>query len=91
MYCANVTRTMFLEPHKAMEANYELLLAAHEAVVGAIKPGATFADAYDAGVAVIQVRCTVVLGTVTLDHLQSEFFRTKNRLSCLNSRNRSVS
>lgn len=53
-YCANVSRVFMLEPTKDLEKAYQALIDAQEAVVEKLRPGNTFAEAYEAGVAKMQ-------------------------------------
>ena len=52
-YCSNVCRTMMLEPNEQLEQTYELLLAAEQALINALRPGQAIADAYQAAIDVV--------------------------------------
>jgi nucleosome binding factor SPN SPT16 subunit len=47
-YCANVSRTYLINPNKVQEGQYNALLKAHEAAVGALKEGAPAKAALEA-------------------------------------------
>ena len=47
-YCANIARTLMIDPTKSMESVYAAVLAAQEAALGALKDGADLAAPYDA-------------------------------------------
>jgi nucleosome binding factor SPN SPT16 subunit len=51
-YCANVGRTMMIDPSKQMEAVYAAAVAAQEAAISALVDGADLAAPYDAARAV---------------------------------------
>jgi Xaa-Pro aminopeptidase len=68
MYCADITRTFpvsgrFSETQRAV---YEVVLAAEEAAIAAVRPGAPFTDVHDAAVRVL------VEGLVRLGALEGE-------------------
>eukprot|EP00939_MAST-03C_sp_MAST-3C-sp1_P001704 g1704.t1 len=48
LYCAKMTRTYFVDASKTQKTAYKCLVAAYEACLKAIKPGAKFSDAHDA-------------------------------------------
>ncbi len=54
-YCAIVARTYLIDPNKQQEQEYSALLAAMDAAVKALKPGAPCSDAYAAAVKALQV------------------------------------
>jgi nucleosome binding factor SPN SPT16 subunit len=47
-YCSNIARTFFIDPDKAMQKNYDILLGAQQACFEACTPGREFADVYKA-------------------------------------------
>uniref|UniRef100_A0A8R1HXU7 FACT complex subunit n=1 Tax=Caenorhabditis japonica TaxID=281687 RepID=A0A8R1HXU7_CAEJA len=49
-YCSNLTRTMLIFPSSDLEAAYEAILAAEQAVMAALKPGAKLSDVYKVGI-----------------------------------------
>lgn len=49
-YCANISRTLMVEPSHDLEQAYEVLLNTQMAVIEALKPGKTCSDAYQAGI-----------------------------------------
>ena len=57
-YCGIVARTYLIDPNKQQEQEYAALVAAMEAAVKALKPGAPCSDAYAAAVKALEVRPT---------------------------------
>lgn len=57
-YCGIVARTYLIDPNKQQEQEYAALVAATEAAVKALKPGAPCSDAYAAAVKALEVRPT---------------------------------
>ena len=53
-YCANIARTLMIDPTKSMESVYAAVLAAQEAALGALKDGADLAAPYDAAKAALE-------------------------------------
>ena len=53
-YCANIARTLMIDPTKSMEGVYAAVLAAQEAALGALKDGADLAAPYDAAKAALE-------------------------------------
>ena len=47
MYCANVTRTYFIDPDDKRQAQYKAVLKVYEADVGKMLPGATLGSLYE--------------------------------------------
>lgn len=56
-YCANVSRTYIINPNKAQEAQYNALLAAHEAACAALKDGQPAKASMEAAIRVRCMRC----------------------------------
>jgi nucleosome binding factor SPN SPT16 subunit len=54
-YCANIARTLFVDPSKQQEQEYSAVLAAQTAAIGALVEGAPMSAAYTAAVAALQV------------------------------------
>lgn len=54
-YCAIIARTYLIDPVKQQEQEYAALVAAMEAAVKALKPGAPCSDAHAAAVKALQV------------------------------------
>lgn len=48
MYCANVARTVLVDPNKQQEEEYKALLAAQEAAIAALVEGASLAAPVEA-------------------------------------------
>ena len=57
-YCGIVARTYLIDPNKQQEQEYAALVAAMEAAVKALRPGAPCSDAYAAAVKALEVRPT---------------------------------
>jgi nucleosome binding factor SPN SPT16 subunit len=55
-YCANIGRTYFVDPSKQQEEEYAALLAAQNAAIAALIPGAPMSAAYKAAVKALEVR-----------------------------------
>ena len=53
-YCANIARTLMIDPTESMESVYAAVLAAQEAALGALKDGADLAAPYDAAKAALE-------------------------------------
>eukprot|EP00898_Chlorokybus_atmophyticus_P001471 jgi/Chlat1/2324/Chrsp17S02801 len=53
-YCANIARTYLVDPTDQQQEVYKVLLAAQEAAVDALRPGAKLSASYEAAVAVIK-------------------------------------
>ncbi|THU73750.1 hypothetical protein C4D60_Mb04t26150 [Musa balbisiana] len=53
-YCSNVARTFLINATAIQSKAYEVLLKAHDAAIGALKPGNTVGAAYQAALAVLQ-------------------------------------
>ncbi|XP_065003981.1 FACT complex subunit SPT16-like [Musa acuminata AAA Group] len=53
-YCSNVARTFLIDATAIQSKAYEVLLKAHDAAIGALKPGNTVGAAYQAALAVLQ-------------------------------------
>lgn len=51
-YCANISRTIFINPTKKQEGEYAALLGAQEAVIAALRDGAPASAAADAAIKV---------------------------------------
>eukprot|EP00775_Hariotina_reticulata_P011875 gene11875-12019_t len=53
-YCANISRTYIINPNKAQEAQYNALLAAHEAACAALKDGQPAKASMEAAIKALQ-------------------------------------
>nr|CAN64799.1 hypothetical protein VITISV_017318 [Vitis vinifera] len=53
-YCSNVARTFLIDANAMQSKAYEVLLKAHEAAIGALKPGNKVSAAYQAALAVVE-------------------------------------
>ncbi len=56
MYCANVARTVLVDPSKQQEAEYKALLAAQEAAIAALVTGAPLSAPVDAAIQALKVQ-----------------------------------
>jgi len=52
-YCSNISRTYLVQPTRAQEQNYELLLEAQHAAIDALRDGATMKQVYNAAYKVV--------------------------------------
>ena len=55
-YCATCARTYLVDPSKAQEAEYGALLAAQQAALQALTPGAQLSAVHEAVLRTLQVR-----------------------------------
>ncbi|KAL5719018.1 DNA helicase [Ranunculus cassubicifolius] len=53
-YCSNVARSFLIDADDVQTKAYEVLLKAHEAAIGALKPGNKVSAAYQAAVSVVE-------------------------------------
>lgn len=53
-YCANVARTILIDSTATQSKAYQVLLKAHEAAIGAMKPGNKASDVYKAALSVVK-------------------------------------
>ncbi|GAU22459.1 hypothetical protein TSUD_123460 [Trifolium subterraneum] len=53
-YCSNIARTFLIDADPIQSKAYEVLLKAHEAVIGSLKPGKKLSAAYQAAVSVVE-------------------------------------
>ncbi|RDX60939.1 FACT complex subunit SPT16, partial [Mucuna pruriens] len=53
-YCSNIARTFLIDADPLQSRAYEVLLKAHEAVIGSLKPGNKLSAAYQAAVSVVE-------------------------------------
>ncbi|XP_058191635.1 FACT complex subunit SPT16-like isoform X2 [Rhododendron vialii] len=53
-YCSNVARTFLIDANVVQSKAYEVLLKAHDAAIGALKPGNKAGAAYQAAVSVVE-------------------------------------
>ncbi|CAN4117731.1 unnamed protein product [Withania somnifera] len=53
-YCSNVARTFLIDSTSTQNKAYEVLLKAHEAAIGALKPGNKLSSVYQAALAVVE-------------------------------------
>ncbi|KAL5060689.1 hypothetical protein RYX36_032293 [Vicia faba] len=53
-YCSNIARTFLIDADRIQSKAYEILLKAHEAVIGSLKPGNKLCAAYLAAVSVVE-------------------------------------
>ncbi|KAK9074443.1 hypothetical protein SSX86_007041 [Deinandra increscens subsp. villosa] len=64
-YCANVARTFLIDSNATQSKAYQVLLKAHEAAVGALKPGNKASDAYKAALAVVEKEAPELTSNLT--------------------------
>ncbi|KAL3515893.1 hypothetical protein ACH5RR_022795 [Cinchona calisaya] len=64
-YCSNVARTFLIDPDTMQSKAYAVLLRAHEAAIGALKPGNQVGAVYQAAVAVVQKDAPELLPNLT--------------------------
>ncbi|XP_042491815.1 FACT complex subunit SPT16-like [Macadamia integrifolia] len=53
-YCSNLARTILIDANAVQSKAYEVLLKAHEAAIGALKPGNKVSAAYQAALSVVE-------------------------------------
>ncbi|KAF7824947.1 FACT complex subunit SPT16-like [Senna tora] len=53
-YCSNIARTFLIDADPLQSKGYEVLLKAHEAVIGSLKPGNKLSAAYQEAVSVVE-------------------------------------
>ena len=59
-YCANIARTLFVDPNKQQEVEYAAVHAAHTAAIAALVEGAPMSAAYAAAVSTLKVSTTTI-------------------------------
>ncbi|XP_010941792.1 FACT complex subunit SPT16 [Elaeis guineensis] len=64
-YCSNVARTFLIDATASQSKAYEVLLKAHDAAIGALKPGNKVSSAYQAAVAVVEKEAPELLPNLT--------------------------
>ncbi|KAK9049570.1 hypothetical protein SSX86_031461 [Deinandra increscens subsp. villosa] len=64
-YCANVARTFLIDSNATQSKAYQVLLKAHEAAVGSLKPGNKASDVYKAAVAVVEKEAPELTSNLT--------------------------
>ncbi|KAJ6809960.1 FACT complex subunit SPT16-like [Iris pallida] len=64
-YCSNVARTFLIDATATQSKAYEVLLKAHEAAIGALKPGNRVSSAYQAATAVVEKEAPELLPNLT--------------------------
>ncbi|WOL19289.1 FACT complex subunit SPT16-like [Canna indica] len=64
-YCSNVARTFLIDATPTQIKAYEVLLKAHDAAIGALKPGNTVGAAYQAALALVQKEAAELLPNLT--------------------------
>ncbi|GKV39651.1 hypothetical protein SLEP1_g47392 [Rubroshorea leprosula] len=53
-YCSNIARTLMIDANSLQTKAYEVLLKAHEAAIGALKPGNKVSAVYQAALSVVE-------------------------------------
>ncbi|KAI3823750.1 hypothetical protein L1987_05191 [Smallanthus sonchifolius] len=64
-YCANVARTFLMDSNATQSKAYQVLLKAHEAAVGSLKPGNKASDVYKAALAVVEKEAPELTSNLT--------------------------
>ncbi|AES74653.1 putative peptidase M24, FACT complex subunit Spt16p/Cdc68p, creatinase/Aminopeptidase P/Spt16 [Medicago truncatula] len=64
-YCSNIARTFVIDAEPIQSKAYEVLLKAHEAVIGSLKPGNKLAAAYLAAVSVVEKEAPEMVSCLT--------------------------
>lgn len=64
-YCSNIARTFLIDANSTQMKAYQVLLKAHEAAVGALKPGNQVGAVYQAAVAVVKENAPELLPNLT--------------------------
>ncbi|KAG6478423.1 hypothetical protein ZIOFF_061865 [Zingiber officinale] len=64
-YCSNIARTFLIDATETQRKAYEVLLKAHDAAVGALKPGNIVGAVYQAALSVIQKEAPELLPNLT--------------------------
>lgn len=64
-YCSNVARTFLIDANATQSKAYEVLLKAHEAAIGALKPGNKVSAAYQAALAVVEKDAPELVSNLT--------------------------
>ncbi|KAL3538330.1 hypothetical protein ACH5RR_001696 [Cinchona calisaya] len=64
-YCSNVARTILIDANAMQSKAYRVLLKAHEAAIGALKPGNQVGAVYQAALAVVQSDAPELLSNLT--------------------------
>lgn len=64
-YCSNIARTFLIDAEPIQSKAYEVLLKAHEAVIGSLKPGNKLSAAYLAAVSVVEKEAPDMVSCLT--------------------------
>ncbi|KAJ8447121.1 hypothetical protein Cgig2_022850 [Carnegiea gigantea] len=64
-YCSNVARTFLIDANSLQSKAYEVLLKAHEAAIGALRPGNKVSAVYQAALAVVERDAPELVGNLT--------------------------
>ncbi|GJS96898.1 FACT complex subunit SPT16 [Tanacetum coccineum] len=64
-YCANVARTILIDTDATQTKSYQVLRKAHEAAIGAIKPGNKASDVYKAALSVVEKEAPKLTANLT--------------------------
>ncbi|KAJ8447120.1 hypothetical protein Cgig2_022849 [Carnegiea gigantea] len=64
-YCSNVARTFLIDANSLQSKAYEVLLKAHEAAIGALKPGKKVNAVYQAALSVVERDAPELVGNLT--------------------------
>lgn len=64
-YCSNVARTFLIDANSLQSKAYAVLLKAHEAAIGALKPGNAVSAVYQAALSVVEREAPELVGNLT--------------------------
>ncbi|CAK9181182.1 unnamed protein product [Ilex paraguariensis] len=64
-YCSNIARTFLIDSNEMQNKAYEVLLKAHEAAIGALKPGNKVNTVYQAALPVVKKDAPDLVGNLT--------------------------
>ncbi|XP_016190330.1 FACT complex subunit SPT16-like [Arachis ipaensis] len=64
-YCSNIARTFLIDAEPLQSKAYEVLLKAHEAAIGSLKPGNKLNAAYQAAISVVEKEAPDLISNLT--------------------------
>ncbi|KAF2300884.1 hypothetical protein GH714_018015 [Hevea brasiliensis] len=64
-YCSNLARTFLIDANTTQSKAYEVLLQAHEAAIGALKPGNKISVVYQAAISVVEKEAPELVPNLT--------------------------
>ncbi|KAL8166324.1 hypothetical protein V2J09_007823 [Rumex salicifolius] len=89
-YCSNVARTFLIDATSKQSKAYEALLRAHQAAIGALKPGNKVSAAYTAAVAAVERDAPELVANLTKSAGTGIGLEFRESGSSLNSKNELV-